>query len=103
MQTPVGTGQPLNGQNILSPNAMGEDGAGIPGHAVDEYGAGPAFAPVTANFEAGESKFAAQGLGQGLLRQDIRPALLTIDGERNESFDGTGGDLRTGSGRSGKQ
>ena len=103
MQPAVGTGQPLDGQNTFSANAMGEDGAGIPGHVVDEYGAGTAFASVATCFEAGESELAAQGLGQGLLGHDIHPALLPVNLQGNESLDGAGGSLGTGSGRSGKQ
>ena len=91
MEGAVGFSEAFDGDDLLAAGGMGEDGAGVMGHVVDEDGAGAAFGAVAAEFGAGEAEFIAQGVGEGFLLHDVYAALLAIDVEGDEALDRSGG------------
>src|SRR5699024_4107635 len=76
-------GEPLDGGDVGAVGLHPEHEARPSGSAIDEDGAGTAYAVLTAEMRSGEAQFGAQHVGEGLPRLDCRRPLLAVDRDRD--------------------
>ena len=78
---PVLGAKALDGRHLVPVRLRGEHEAGADEVAVEEDGAGTAFALLTGVFRAGQLERVAQRGQQALARPDVRLARLAVDDE----------------------
>ncbi len=86
MQGSIGRGETLDRGHFGSRRLMGQRRAGVLRAAVDQHGAGAAFAAIAPQLGSREPELVPQGHGQGLLGQDVDAAVLAVHPQGDQPF-----------------
>jgi hypothetical protein len=90
VQCAIRLGEAFDADDLLPPDAMRQDRAGIVRHIVHQHGARAAFGAIASELGAGETQFVAQGHRQRFVLQHVNAPLLAVDVERDQTLDRAG-------------